>query len=160
MNGKMMAIRCGRQTRGFTLIEIMVVVAVITVLASIAIFMGIQMKRGSAEKATKATFSTLDSAMGIYLKDNREPTLVEDTIWVLSLKSFPASAGAIKGLKFSEDGTKVLDGFNNPIVYHPSNTPPLNSPHGLFQSYGPDGLTGAKSSKPAEDDMYSTGAVP
>ena len=157
-----------RDVRGFTLIEIMVVVAIITVLASIALFMGIQLKRSSGEKQTRAALEVLVGAMNAYIKDNPEPpplgTTTDETSWVMALKSFPASANMLKSLKFSDDGSRVLDGFSNPIIYIRPNTPLPNQPTGqttgVFMSAGPDGLAGPLGSKASEDNIFSTGTAP
>ena len=98
--------------------------------------------------------------MSLYLKENREPA-TGDTEWVVVLKAFPASNEVLNHLKYSEDGKKILDGFSNPIVYIPANTPPTNLPNGHFKSFGGDGDTGFKNNRDfGADDLFSQGTAP
>ena len=58
-----------RRTDGFTLIELMIVVAIIGVLAAIAIPKFADLIRKSSEGATKGTLGSIRSALGIYYSD-------------------------------------------------------------------------------------------
>ena len=59
----------GRQ-HGFTLIELMIVVAIIGILAAVAVPKFAEMLRKSKEGATKGSLTNLRSALTIYISDN------------------------------------------------------------------------------------------
>jgi prepilin-type N-terminal cleavage/methylation domain-containing protein len=130
--------------RGFTLIEVMVVVGIIVILAGIMVAVGVAVKRTAAERSTKAALTTLDSAMTLFLKDHPEPSTAN---WLAALQSYPDSAAVLRKLKATSTG--VPDGYGNNIKYIPS-VPGVKP--GYFQSSGPDGQMGNT------DDLFSNGA--
>ena len=64
-----MSLRKLRQTKGFTLIELMIVVAIIGILAAIAIPKFADLVTKSKEASTKGTLGSLRSAVSIYYGD-------------------------------------------------------------------------------------------
>jgi prepilin-type N-terminal cleavage/methylation domain-containing protein len=60
----------GTRTSGFTLIELMIVVAIIGILAAIAIPKFANLLRQSSEGATKGNLGAIRSALSIYYGDN------------------------------------------------------------------------------------------
>ena len=69
------------KTKGFTLIELMIVVAIIGILAAIAIPKFAQMLEKSREGATKGTLGSLKSASSIYYGD-------QQGIWPTTLNTY------------------------------------------------------------------------
>ncbi len=76
------------KTKGFTLIELMIVVAIIGILAAIAIPKFAQMLEKSREGATKGTLGSLKSAASIYYGD-------QQGIW-------PSTLNALSSYSFSK----------------------------------------------------------
>lgn len=73
------------KTKGFTLIELMIVVAIIGILAAIAIPRFAQMLEKSREGSTKGNLGSLKSAASIYYGD-------QQGIWPTTLNSFSVYA--------------------------------------------------------------------
>jgi prepilin-type N-terminal cleavage/methylation domain-containing protein len=75
----------GLKNKGFTLIELMIVVAIIGILAAIAIPRFAQMLEKSREGATKGNLGSLKSAASIYYGD-------QQGIWPSTLNSYSVFA--------------------------------------------------------------------
>ena len=148
----------GRPRRAFTMVEILIVISVIIILASIGMFVGRRLSDSAKERNTKAAFAALTAAMSHFLKDHPEPN---DLNWVAVLRSDPDGARAIGKLKTSGSGATlvVLDGYGNPIHFIPSKTLG-NLPTARFHSYGPNGITGAPNTAASKDDLYSEDVAP
>ena len=70
-----------KNQKGFTLIELMIVVAIIGILAAIALPKFADMLEKSREGATKGNFTAMKSAMNMYVADQAGnfPTVLTDT---------------------------------------------------------------------------------
>ena len=70
-----------KHQKGFTLIELMIVVAIIGILAAIALPKFADMLEKSREGATKGNFTAIKSAMNMYIADQggERPVILSDT---------------------------------------------------------------------------------
>ncbi|MCL2645995.1 MAG: type II secretion system GspH family protein [Phycisphaerales bacterium] len=160
--------RPSRRRAGFTLIELMIVAAVIIVLAGITLAVGISAKHGAGIRKTKETLQALDGIMKDYLAaGNPEPVASppapvnnpDQTVWVQALRTSPDLANKLAGFttKMTNNGyLTILDAFGNAIGYVPSkSTGNTVTTPGYFQSAGPDGLFGDSNGHNGADDIFS-----
>jgi general secretion pathway protein G len=132
--------------RGFTMVEMVVVVGIIMILAGVTVAVGVALKRKGADALTRTTLKSLDGAMGELLKSSPEPN---DLNWYRALQSLPDGAKVLKAQGPRNTGSAVLDGYGSPIHYIPSAPP--TKPMGYFWSYGSDGVPSTA------DDVFSDG---
>lgn len=84
------AARSGRLERGFTLIELMIVMVIIGLLAAIAVPMYVQSVRHAREAVLKEDLRTLRAAIDSYTVDKQKaPQTLEDLVQAGYLKSMP-----------------------------------------------------------------------
>jgi general secretion pathway protein G len=105
---------------GFSLLELMLVLAIIGVLTAVAAWNIVGMGERAKIRATKASMSIIESAIKAYH---------------LEQSTYPANFDVLVTGKFLE-GDKVKDGFGNKFYYQPTNAP--EKPFDLV-SAGPDG---------------------
>ena len=76
-----------RNVRGFTLIELMIVIAIIAIIAAIAIPGLLQSQRASNERSASATLKTLSSAEVDFYSNDRDGNGVKD-FWTRDVSGF------------------------------------------------------------------------
>lgn len=81
-----------KKQKGFTLVELMIVVAIIGVLAAVAIPKFADMLEKSREGATKGNLSSIKSAVSNYYADNQGtyPQTLDTRTFIISGESYPA----------------------------------------------------------------------
>ena len=81
-----------KNQKGFTLVELMIVVAIIGILAAIAIPKFADMLEKSREGATKGNLSSINSGISLYVSDNQgvTPGTLDTTTLTQNGQGFPA----------------------------------------------------------------------
>ena len=152
--------------RGFTLVEILVVIAIIIILVAMVVTIGTSVRISAHIKQTKATLRSLESANAAYKLDFGtdvivSPTAVTDTAptqytdFAGMLMQDPAAKRGLLGLPPSvlQTGTttSVIDGFGNPIWFETA----YGSMPARFRSRGPDGVSVSTTPSTMADDILS-----
>ena len=146
-----------RRALGFTLIEVMVVVAIIIILVGAVVAVGSNIRASSMIRATTGILQTLQSAEEEYISQaGRESSNLPTTTFYGDLKTVPTVLKILQKLPVTSVntiGNTVVDPWGNPITFVPANpaaTPPVLK--GYFFSNGPDGNPNTT------DDIRSTEA--
>ncbi len=126
-----------RSRRGFTLIEMLVVILILAILAALIIPRLIGRTSDAKIAKSKADISTLSSSLQEYRLDNdRYPTTEEG---LNALRVRPSSARGWKGPYTTKD--IPMDAWGNPYVYQ---SPGPDGQDFLVTSYGADGAPGGE----------------
>ncbi len=121
-----------RKQKGFTLIELMIVVAIIGILAAVAIPKFAEMLEKAREGATKGNIGAIKSAISIYYGDNQgvNPDKIGETntIWTKYMDKMPPvkMLGTVAGNKLSGKSTAV----SNVTEATPATIPSANTSDG------------------------------
>ncbi len=149
----MMTLQTGK--RGFTLVELMVVIGVIIVIAASILTILPGMHENAQEKATQTFMERLEIAIERYYDDNRsypptgtEPTAIEDLKKALQ----PSESTSKQYIEFKDDyldDNVIIDKWGNPFVYIQPGT--QNATTYDLYSTGSDGATGTSTATAGSD---------
>jgi prepilin-type N-terminal cleavage/methylation domain-containing protein len=105
-----------KNQKGFTLVELMIVVAIIGILAAIAIPKFADMLEKSREGATKGNLSSVNSGISLYVSDNQGqvPNTLDTATYTLNGQSYaafvPQYMDNIPGVKATAKKKSTLGG--------------------------------------------------
>lgn len=137
-----------KNNKGFTLVELVVVIAILGVLAAVAVPKLTTSKKSAAKTAHNANIKTLENAASMYIAENGVPTEVdvewtsdggkkaseindaetnENNKWALYLQEWPSIPNGLVDEDFSEgsksEGYKVTIAKNGDITVIPTLKP-------------------------------------
>ena len=128
--------------KGFTLMELLVVIGIITIIAASVLTVIPGMSQKAQKKATKAFMERLEIAIEQYYDDNR--TYPSTDITNLKTTLQPSDSTSKQYIEFDDDelvndsgNIKIIDKWGTPFVY--TYTPPTSTYY--LYSDGPDGIT-------------------
>lgn len=135
LSGSLHASSVNRRNAGFTLIEVLIVLAIIGMVASLVGPRVLGYLSDSKVKAAKVQIESFGSALDLFYLDNgRYPSASEGLI---ALVKKPASAQRWNG-PYLKSGDIPKDPWGNSYIYKiPGRTTPY-----VITSYGPDGREG------------------
>ena len=142
-----MTLRTGE--KGFTLMELLIVIGIIIVIAAAVLTVIPGMRQKTQEKATKAFMERLEVALEQYYDDNRSYPSGDITSVKTALEpSGPTSRQYIEFDDSEVNGSDIVDYWGNPFVY----ATPGTQNTGTYDLYstGVDGAT-ASSGGDADD---------
>jgi type II secretion system protein G len=141
--------------KGFTLMELLVVIGIIIIIAAAVLTVIPGMRQKTQEKATKAFMERLEIAIEQYYDDNRSYPLT--TIKELKEALQPPSEDRSKQyIEFDDsevNGDDIVDYWGNPFVYTTPGDPKQNTDSYDLYSKGVDGAT----TPPASPDFIPEG---
>ena len=141
-----MTLRTGE--KGFTLMELLVVIGIIIVIAAAILTVIPGMRQKTQEKATKAFMERLEVALEQYYDDNRSYPSGDITSVKTALEpSGPTSRQYIEFDDSEVNGSDIVDYWGNPFVYDA--TPSNNT--GTYDLYS-TGVDGASASSGGDAD--------
>jgi general secretion pathway protein G len=131
--------------RGFTLMELLVVIGIIIVIAGSILTVLPGLREKTQKKATKAFINRLEIAIEQYYNDNRSYPTGDITDVKTALE--PSDSTAKQYIEFDDsevNGNDIVDYWGNPFVY----ATPGTQNTGAYDLYstGPDGITSSSGS--------------
>lgn len=133
--------------KGFTVIEMVIVITIIVILASFIAAAAIKAKEKAYAAKAKATIASLETALSMYHSDTGQYPTTGNSNLVSELGGSTSSTVGWDGPYMDIQGTTLKDPWGNDYIY---NNPGVV--HGTIDhthyvdiySYGPDGASGTK----------------
>lgn len=122
---KRRVVRAGAGVRGFSLLELMLVLAIIGVLMAVVSINVLSSGTKAKVKATQASMSTIQTAL---------------TSYNLEYSAFPPTLESLKAVKLIDQNKPFEDGWQRPLVYDPRGRN-ADQPY-VLASPGPNGTMG------------------